>query len=81
MVAIIPLEDEDLKEKYEDIEEYKGKKGKITRIILSRTGSASSDLIEPTTRNIEYKIEFEDGNSIIVPHEAIILVDPKRLSA
>ena len=72
-VIILPLKDVALQEKYAKVNPNKGKKGRIKSIRPSRTGLVPSELIEPTTQDVEYHIELDDGSIITAPHEALEL--------
>jgi hypothetical protein len=74
-VRILPLKDVALQEKYPEINPNKGKEGKIKFGNPSRTGLVPSPPIEPTTEDIEFEVELDDGTIVTAPHEALELLE------
>ena len=74
-VRILPLIDEALQERYPDVNPNKGKVGRIRFGKPSRTGLVPSPPIKPTTEDIEFAIDLDDGISITAPHEALGLLE------
>lgn len=74
-VRLLPLKDVALQDKYPKVNSNKGKKGRIKFGKPSRTGLVPSPPIEPTTKDMEYDIELDDGTIITAPHEALELLE------